>query len=142
MTSAPQSHCSPERNPADRRTMLVASVIAAAFLLAYAGARAGLRHAEPGTTAALLFALLPVPFFLLMVVYYVRMIRQLDELARRIHLEALAIAFPCALLVAFTAGLLDRAGFHGGGNYDLPHLWPLLLLPYWIGLAIAKRRYC
>jgi hypothetical protein len=65
----------------------------------------------------------------------------MDELGRRIQLEALALAFPIALLVAFTAGLLDLAGFHGAGNWDLPRLWPLLLLPYWVGLARAQRRY-
>jgi hypothetical protein len=59
-------------------------------------------------------------------------------LGRRIQLEALAFAFPIALLVAFTAGLLDMAGFHGAQDWDLPRLWPLLLLPYWFGIALAR----
>jgi hypothetical protein len=65
----------------------------------------------------------------------------MDELQRRIHLEALALAFPVALLVVFTAGLLDLAGFHGEDNWDLPRLFPLVLLPYWFGLFRAHKKY-
>ncbi len=90
---------------------------------------------------ALLFALLPAAAFAILLAVFVRKVTSLDELGRRIQLEALALAFPVALWVAFTAGLLDLAGFHGAGNWDLPRLWPLLLLPYWIGLARAQRRY-
>jgi hypothetical protein len=71
----------------------------------------------------------------------VRTVRGMDELARRIQLEGLVFAFPIALLIVFTAGLLDLAGFHGEQNWDLPRLWPLMLLPYWGGIALAHRRY-
>ena len=111
------------------------------FVLAYFGARAGIELVEPGSRSALALALLPVPCFAAFVWIYVRNVRALDELQRRIQLEALAIAFPVALLVVFTAGLLDLAGFHGDQNWDLPRLWPLVLSPYWLGLALAHRRY-
>jgi len=120
---------------------LVTILVPAGFVLAYFVARLGLEKVEPGSTAALLLALFPVPAFGLLILAYTRAVRSMDELARRIHLEALALAFPLALLVAFTAGLLDLAGFPGAGNWDLPRLWPLLLLPYWLGLARAQRRY-
>jgi len=68
-------------------------------------------------------------------------VRGMDELGRRIQLEALALAFPIALLVSFTAGLLDLAGFHGEGNWDLPRLWPMLVFPYFIGIWLGQRRY-
>ena len=116
-------------------------LVPAVFVVAYFGARGGIETVEPGSTAALLFALLPVPAFAGLIWGYVRMVRGMDELERRIQLEALAIAFPIALLVVFTAGLLDLAGFHGEQNWDLPRLWPLMLLPYWGGIALARRRY-
>jgi hypothetical protein len=129
----------PETTPrVGRRPALL---VPATFVLAYFGARAGIESVEGGTRAALAFALLPVPFFALAILVYVRAIRGMDELARRIHLEGLAFAFPVALLVAFTAGLLDLAGFHGANDWDLPRLWPLLLLPYWSGIALAQRKY-
>jgi hypothetical protein len=91
--------------------------------------------------AALAFALLPVPFFAALIWLYVRMVRSMDELAIRIQLEALALAFPLAILAVFTAGLLALAGFDGLHDWDLPRLWPLLLVPYWFGAWRAQRRY-
>jgi hypothetical protein len=111
------------------------------FVAAYFGARAGLENVEPGSRAALGFAFLPVPFFAAFVWIYARAVRSMDELGRRIHLEALALAFPIALLVVFTAGLLHLAGFPGDQNWDPPRLWPIVLFPYWFGLARAHRRY-
>ena len=116
-------------------------LVPAGFVLAYFVARAGLESVEPGSLPALALALLPVVAFAVLVRAYVLAVRGMDELGRRIQLEALALAFPIALLVAFTAGLLDLAGFHGRGNWDLPRLWPLLLMPYWFGLVRAQRRY-
>lgn len=123
------------------RVRLTYFVVPGVFVLAYFGARAGLEVVEPGSTAAFALAMLPVPAFAGLIYAYTRAVRSMDELGRRIQLEALALAFPIALLVAFTAGLLDLAGFHGAGNWDLPRLWPLLLVPYWLGLARAQRRY-
>ena len=116
-------------------------VVPLLFVVAYFGARGGLEKVEPGSLAALGLALLPVPFFALLIYGYVRAVRGMDELARRIQLEGLAFAFPIALLIVFTAGLLDLAGFHGSQDWDLPRLWPLMLLPYWGGIALAQRRY-
>ena len=116
-------------------------VLPALFVIAYCVARGGIENVEPGTGAALAFALLPVPFFALLIYAYVRGVRGMDELERRIQLEALAFAFPIAILVAFTAGLLDLAGFHGAQNWDLPRLWPILLLAYWFGQWRARVRY-
>jgi hypothetical protein len=116
-------------------------VVTLLFLAAYLAARGGIEKAAPGSQAALFFALLPVPFFGLLIAFYVRNIRAMDELERRIQLEALALAFPIAVLTVFTAGLLDLAGFHGSQNWDLPRLWPLVLLPYWFGLWRARKRY-
>ena len=111
------------------------------FVAAYFGARAGLENTASGSARALFFALLPVPFLAAFLWIYARGVRQMDELERKIHLEALALAFPAALLVVFTAGLLDLAGFHGEQDWDLPRLWPLVLLPYWFGLFRARQKY-
>ena len=128
----------PDANSSNDRRAIV---FIALFALTYLGARIGIKASEQGSGLALVLALLPVPFFALLLVGYVRAVRGMDELARRIQLEGLAFAFPVALLIAVTAGLLDVAGFHGTHNWDLPRLWPLLLLPYWFGVARAARRY-
>jgi hypothetical protein len=132
----------PESKPRSTwRSALPYVLVPALFLLAYGAARSGIGRVEQGSNQALLLALLPVPFFALLIYGYVRSVRTMDELGRRIQLEALAFAFPIALLVAFTAGLLDLAGFHGAQNWDLPRLTPLLLVPYWFGVVRATRRY-
>jgi hypothetical protein len=128
--------------PGAKRTSLASYIVVPAlFVVAYFAARGGIENVEPRSTAALWLALLPVPFFALLIWGYVRAVRGMDELARRIQLEGLAFAFPVALLIVFTAGLLDLAGFHGEQDWDLPRLWPLMLLPYWGGIALAHRRY-
>ena len=136
-------NASPSASHARGASTLRARFPAAAVLFvgSYFGARAGLELVEPGTPAALALAFLPVPFFGLLIALFVRNVRALDELERRIQLEALAIAFPIALLVVFTVGLLDLAGFHGEQDWDLPRLWPLVLLPYFFGLWRARKRY-
>jgi len=135
MNSAPASPDAP------RPRLVLSFLVPAAFVGAYFAARMGLETVEPGSRAAIALALLPVPFFAFLIHAYTRAVRGMDELERRIQLEALAFAFPVGLLVAFTAGLLELAGFPGKGNWDLPRLWPLLLLPYWFGLVRSRRRY-
>ena len=130
-----------ENEPLPRSSMWIGLFVSVLFVLAYLAARLGIKVAEPGSMPALVLALLPVPFFAAFVWAYVRKVRALDELQRRIQLEALALAFPIALLIVFTAGLLDLAGFPGHQNWDLPRLWPLVLLPFWFGLVRAHRRY-
>lgn len=125
--------------PAPARPRLFAAVLA--FVVVYIGARAALEHLPAAEPLALAVALAPVLAFAAVIVQCVRAVRRMDELARRIQLEALALAFPCALLVTFAAGLLELAGFQAAGDFDLPRLWPLLLAPYWIGFALAQRRY-
>jgi hypothetical protein len=126
---------------AKKKSLASYIVVPSLFVVAYFGARGGIENVEPRSGAALALALLPVPFFALLIWGYVRTVRGMDELARRIQLEGLVFAFPIALLIVFTAGLLDLAGFHGEQNWDLPRLWPLMLLPYWGGIALAHRRY-
>jgi len=131
-----------DREPGAKRESLASYILVPLlFVAAYFGARGGIENVTPRSAAALWLALLPVPFFALLIYGYVRAVRGMDELARRIQLEGLAFAFPIALLIVFTAGLLDLAGFHGKHDWDLPRLWPLMLLPYWGGIALAQRRY-
>jgi hypothetical protein len=68
-------------------------------------------------------------------------LRRLDELHRKVQLEALAVAFPLAILLVFTVGSLERAGIQIEGFERPRDLWPLVAIPYPIGLLVAWRRY-
>ena len=85
--------------------------------------------------------LVAVAAFGLFIAAEIRLLSRLDELERRIQLEALAIAYPTAILLVFTLGVLERAGIAVWGFQRLRDVWPLVALPYVIGLAIATRRY-
>ena len=111
---------------------LVVSFLAAIYLI-----EAG--NLPPAARAAA--ALLPAAAMAAFLWVEIACVRQLDELHRRVQLEALAIAFPLAILLVFTVGSLERAGIHIEGFERPRDLWPLVLLPYPVGLLIAWRRY-
>ena len=92
----------------------------------------------PARAGAALLPAIAMAAFLWVEISY---LRQLDELHRRVQLEALAVAFPLALLLVFTVGSLERAGVHIEGFERPRDLWPLVVIPYPIGLLFAWRRY-
>lgn len=110
------------------------------FVGSYLVARLLLQIALPAPFN-ILAALLPVPFAFLWITKFVQYIRQLDELQRRIHLEALAIAFPLAFLLLLTLGLLELTINLPAKDWSYRHVWAMLPLLYFAGLALAKRRY-
>lgn len=86
-------------------------------------------------------ALAPVPFFIWYLVAWTRGVKQMDELERRIELEALGFAFPAALVLLMTLGLLDVAITLNPDDFSLRHVWAMLPLLYYIGLWRARARY-
>jgi hypothetical protein len=89
----------------------------------------------------LLIALFPVPFFIWYLVTWTKGVARMDELQRRIELEALGFAFPAVLVVLMTMGLLDVAITLPPDDFSLRNSWLLLPMLYYIGLWRAQRRY-
>ena len=86
-------------------------------------------------------ALLPLPFFVWYLWTWMKGVGEVDELQRRIELEALGFAFPSTLVFLMTLGLLDLASPLGPENFSLHQIWLMLPVLYYIGLWRAKRRY-
>lgn len=86
-------------------------------------------------------ALLPVLPFALFLLALSRGIRKLDELERRIQLEALALAFPLTMLLLMALGLLELAVPLSRDDWSYRHVWAMLPILYYGGLALARRRY-
>lgn len=86
-------------------------------------------------------ALLPVPAFGFFLVEWIRGIRRLDELERRVQLEALAIAFPLSLMLLMGLGLIQRVMQLNPLDWSYRHVWPFLVAFYFFGLVLARRRY-
>jgi hypothetical protein len=94
-------------------------------------------QANPGAAWRYFIAVLPVIPAALVVWLFVRAISRLDEVQKRIHMQAFGFALGGTALVTFGYGFLEGAG--------LPHLtWtlitPLMALLWGLGLGILAFR--
>lgn len=111
------------------------------WLVCYFVARAAIPTVARGSSAAVVLALLPVLPGVLVLWFAWRAIEGLDELHRRVHLEAMGIAFGLTVITLWTLGLLELAVTLNRNDWSLRHVWALLPMFYFIGLAFTWRRY-
>ena len=114
---------------------------AVVFVLAYFGARGVLEQEGLGDGVRVLAALLPVAPFGWMLWEIVTGVRGMDELEQRIQLEALAVAFPLVLILLMTLGLLEIAIHLPPDDLSYRHVWAMMPIFYFAGLALARKRY-
>jgi L-asparagine transporter-like permease len=91
----------------------------------------------PALRLALVLAIVTVWIFTL--ISYFRLIQQLDELQKRIHLEALAFAFSGQAVAIIACEYLRKAGFITALKPDYVLTMMMILWP--LGFVIAWRRY-
>ena len=118
-------------------------VISAAVLwtLVYFLARWLLDNRQLQDSLRVVVALTPIVPFAIFLVLMLAGIRQMDELHRRVHLEALAIAFPLTMLLLMLLGLLQLVIPLSPEDWSYRHVWQFLPLLYFLGLAFTWRRY-
>jgi hypothetical protein len=112
-----------------------------AWFAAWIGARIVLESPSVPTWARVLAALAPTPLGGAALLAIVRSARELDELEKRIQLEALAIAFVLAVLLIMTLGLMELAVTLNRDDWSYRHVWAMLPPLYFAGLVFARRRY-
>ena len=83
-------------------------------------------------------ALAPVPAMLAMAWVVICQVRNLDELHRRIQLEALGMAFVVTVLITFSYGFLETAGLP---RLSMFLVWPLMGALWAVGTVLGVRRY-
>jgi hypothetical protein len=85
-----------------------------------------------------LISVLPVLPVMYGMVAYLRFLRGIDELQRRIHLEGVGFSLAMTSIITLTLGFLERVGIE-----TLSMIWvmPLIIVLWSIGLAVANRRY-
>jgi len=118
-----------------------AVVLALVWLIAYFAARGLLESTSLDTWQRVTIALLPVPLFGAFLWSYVRVVRSMDELERKIHLEALGIAFCLGLLLLTTLALMQRAVNLRFEDWSYAHVWFYLPLFYFFSIPIVSKRY-
>lgn len=97
----------------------------------------GLNRFETGSIRVL-FALLPIPAFILAIIGSIRAVWQMDELVRRIQTEAFSLAAIVATLGSFSYGFLELVGFPKTNAF---FFFPLVCIFHIIFLPIVRRRY-
>ncbi|MEJ7610585.1 MAG: hypothetical protein WKF88_05335 [Ferruginibacter sp.] len=65
----------------------------------------------------------------------------MDEVERRIQLEAVVWAFTLGLLLLMTLGLLDFVVILKKADWSYIHLIPYFFTFYFLGIVISKRKY-
>ncbi len=113
----------------------------AAWFVAWVGARMILENPSIPGWARIAAALAPVPLAGVALLTVLRGARELDELEKRIQLEALAFAFLTTLLLIMTLGLMELAITLNRDDWSYRHVWAMLPLLYFSGLVLARRRY-
>jgi peptidoglycan/LPS O-acetylase OafA/YrhL len=125
-------------NISNRRVAATCGVVwGASFILS----RILLEQPDLGVGVRLLLAFGPTFPFIGLLVGAIAMVRETDELERRIQVEALASAFGMALLLIATLALAQRAGFARYEDFSYIHLLPMLFILYLGGTVLARRRY-
>ena len=119
--------------------ILITSIVL--FVGTWAVARGLLKQTDLSQTVRVILALLPIAPFAWMLWKFISGITSLDELQKKIQLEALAIAYPVMMVFLMTLGLLDIAVGLSYENFGLKHLWYYMPIFYFLGVFIATRRY-
>jgi hypothetical protein len=119
------------------KVVLSAALFAVLYIVAFLAAEV---TAIP-RALRLAIAILPVPAFGFFLVEWIRNIRVLDELERKIQLEALAVAFPLSLMLVMALGLIQEVTQLNPLDWSYRHIWPYLIAFYFFGLVLARRRY-
>jgi len=98
-----------------------------------------LQHPGLGRGARLAIALLPLPGDIALIALVLLRIRRLDDFQKRVHFEAVTVAFLSTGVAVFIYACLQRA--HLAGPLDAALVWTFMLIFYAVGYFIATSHY-
>ena len=98
-----------------------------------------LRNSALGTVGRIAIALMPLPGDIALIVLVAMAVRRLDEFQKRVHFEAVTVAFLSTGVAVFIYGYLQTAHVVGALNTAL--IWAFMLIFYAVGYVIAARHY-
>ena len=119
------------------RTVLLVTVLLSVVI--DVGASWALEHIELGSTARFAVALAPIPAKIAVIALILQAIRRLDEFQKKIHFEAVTVAFLSTGVAVIVYGYLERTQAVGSLNMEV--VWTFMLCFYAIGYFIAKVHY-
>ena len=99
-----------------------------------------LRNPTLGSGAArITIALMPLPGDIALIFLVLRAVRRLDEFQKRVHFEAITVAFLSTGVAVFVCGYLQQAHIVGFLNSGV--VWAFMLIFYALGYLIAANHY-
>ena len=125
-------------NPTAARKYRIRTLVVAAAYLALTYASVRWLHRQPPMPWRYVIAILPVLPIFLMPALVIEYLRNLDELQRKIQLEALGFAFAATALSTLTYGFLQNAGLP---QVNWIWVWPVMAGFWMLGMLAARRRY-
>lgn len=126
-------------NPAAlARTMIPAFLSMLAYALVLAISLRLLARGIDSRTVAIAVTLAPMVPATLLCYSIIGVIRRLDEMQRRIQLEAFALAFAGTALVTFSYGFLENVGFPKLSAFAV---WPVMCGLWMAGILVGHLRY-
>ncbi|MFC5358791.1 hypothetical protein [Azospirillum himalayense] len=102
------------------------------------GSNAADRLLQPEGTMKMALALLPILGTVAVAWTVLRGLRRMDELQRRIQLDAIALSFTGTALATFAWGFAEGAGVPELRAF---HVWPLMAVLWVVGVCIAQWRH-
>ena len=111
------------------------------WALTYIGCLFILKKTEFSKPAGLMLSFLPTLTFALFIYFFVKGIGSMDEVERRIQLEATVWGFTLSLLLLMTLGLLDLVVSLNKEDWGYRHLIPYFFVFYFFVIFISKRKY-
>ena len=98
-----------------------------------------LRNPTLGSAARIAIALMPLPGDIALIVLVLRAVRRLDEFQKRVHFEAITVAFLSTGVAVFVCSYLQQA--HIVGFLNSAVVWAFMLIFYALGYLIAAYHY-
>lgn len=121
-----------------RRYVFELSVALAAYIICLVLSLQLLSVGGQGELMRLALTLLPMLPGIAICWVVLRGLRRLDELARKIQLEAIGVAFAGTALVTFSYGFLENIGLPSVSMFVV---WPLMASLWFVGTIIGQLRY-
>lgn len=120
------------------RNMIPTALSMLAYAIALVVSLRLLAHGIDNRMAAIAVTLAPMIPAVFLCWSIVGLIRRLDEMQRRLQLEAFALAFAGTALITFSYGFLENVGFPKLSAFAV---WPVLCGLWLVGSVLGNLRY-
>lgn len=101
-----------------------------------------IKRFHPSKPLGVILSFIPTITFILFIYNFIKKINLMDEVERRIQLEAIVWAFSLGLLLLMTLGLLDLVVTLKKEDWgNISFIIPCFFAFYFIGILISRRKY-